>query len=118
MGGKEFGVRAPKNFPDLGERPDIELALLAFRIGIERSAERSLPGRHLAREPSHRLARAGSKQLTARALMRERDELEQKRIVVEHLLEMRDEPVLIDRIAREAAAEMIIDAALANALER
>src|SRR3954465_10558591 len=31
---------------------------------------------------------------------------------------MRDEPPLVDRIAREAAAEMIVDAALADALER
>src|SRR5262249_3108515 len=31
---------------------------------------------------------------------------------------MRHEPALVDRIAREAAAEMIVDAALANASER
>src|SRR4051794_23019120 len=30
---------------------------------------------------------------------------------------MRHQPVLVDRIAREAAAEMVVDAALAHALE-
>ena len=40
-------------------------------------------------------------------------QLDQQRIVVEHLLEMRHEPALIDGVAREAAAEMIVDAALA-----
>ena len=50
--------------------------------------------------------------------MRERQELEQLRIVVEHLLEMRHQPALVDGIARETAAEMIVDAALADALQR
>ena len=50
--------------------------------------------------------------------MRERQQFEQLRIVVEHLLEMRHQPALVDRVAREAAAEMIVDAALADALER
>ena len=39
-------------------------------------------------------------------------QLEQQRVVVEHLLEMRHEPALVDAVAGEAAAEMIVDAAL------
>ena len=35
-------------------------------------------------------------------------------VVVEHLLEVRHEPVGIDRVAGEAAAEMVVDAALAD----
>src|ERR1700674_847600 len=50
--------------------------------------------------------------------MCEREQLEQLRVVVEHFFKMRDEPLLIDRIARETAAEVIVDAALANALKR
>ena len=50
--------------------------------------------------------------------MRQRQQLQELRIVVEHLLEMRHQPALVDRVAREAAAEMIVDAALADALER
>ena len=50
--------------------------------------------------------------------MRDRQQFEQLRVVVEHLLEMRHQPALVDRIAREAAAEMIVDAALADVVER
>ena len=39
-------------------------------------------------------------------------QLEQQRVVVEHLLEMRHEPALVHAVAGEAAAEMIVDAAL------
>ncbi|HEY4748132.1 MAG TPA: hypothetical protein VIH38_11215 [Steroidobacteraceae bacterium] len=49
--------------------------------------------------------------------MRERQELEELGVVVEHLLEMRHQPALVDRIAREAAAEVIVDAALRHAVE-
>ena len=45
-------------------------------------------------------------------------QLDELRIVVEHLLEMRHEPALIDAVAREAAAEMIVDAALRDMGER
>jgi len=50
--------------------------------------------------------------------MRERQQVEKLRIVVQHLFEMRHEPAFVDRIARETAAEVIVDAALAHALER
>ncbi len=50
--------------------------------------------------------------------MGQRQQFEQLRVVVEHLLEVRHQPALVDRVAREAAAEMIVDAALADALER
>src|SRR5262249_38014452 len=35
-----------------------------------------------------------------------------------HLFEMRHQPALVDRIARETTAEVIVDAALTHALER
>src|SRR5207302_3367854 len=53
-----------------------------------------------------------------RTAVRERDEFEQLGVVVEHLFEMRRKPTLVNGIAREAAAEMIVDTALADALER
>ena len=45
-------------------------------------------------------------------------QLQELGVVVEHLLEVRHEPVGIDRVAGEAAAEMVVDAALADARER
>ena len=62
--------------------------------------------------------RATPEQVIPRAKVCDREQFEQERIVVKHLLEMRNEPALVDRIPREAASEMIVDAALANASER
>jgi len=115
---EERGIVRPEDFCNLGERPDIELALLAFGIGIERGAERAIGRRHLAREPGHGLLRARAIKRFAGALIRKRQELQELGIVVEHLLEVRDQPALVDRVAREAAAEMVIDAALRDALKR
>src|SRR6516162_10882103 len=50
--------------------------------------------------------------------MGEREKLEDERVVVEHLLEMRDQPALVHRIAREPSAEMVVDAAFRHARER
>ena len=48
----------------------------------------------------------------------EGEELQDLGVVVEHLFEMRGEPVLIRGIAGEAAAELVVDAALAHAAEQ
>src|SRR5216683_2141419 len=50
--------------------------------------------------------------------MCERKQFEQERVVVKHLFEMRHQPALVDRIARETSAEMVVDATLANAVKR
>ena len=115
MRSKECGIFGAEHLFDLRLRPDVELALLAFRVGIERSGEGALRRGHLAREPGDGLARAGGEQRIARALMRQRQQFQKLGVVVEHLLEMRHQPALVDRIARKAAAEMIVDAALAHA---
>ena len=44
-------------------------------------------------------------------------QIDEQRIVVEHLLEMRHQPALVHRIAREAAAQMVVNAALAHPCE-
>src|SRR6266851_65291 len=49
--------------------------------------------------------------------MSKREQFENEGIVVEHLLEMRDQPALVHGIAREATAEMVIDSALAHSCE-
>src|SRR3974390_1137727 len=50
--------------------------------------------------------------------MPKRQQLEQLRVVVKHLLEMRHQPALVDRVTREAAAEMVVNAALAHTFKR
>jgi hypothetical protein len=47
-----------------------------------------------------------------------RQQLQELGVVVQHLLEMRDEPSFVDRIARESAAEVVVDAALADVGQR
>ena len=42
---------------------------------------------------------------------------QQRAVVVQHLLEVRNHPVLVHRVAAEAAAELIVDAAFAHALQ-
>ena len=110
-------ILGPEHLFDLGQRPDVEFALLAFRIRIERGRKRPLRCRHLARKPFDRLGRALAEQRVAGARMRERQQLQELRVVVEHLLEVRHQPALVDRIARKAAAQMIVDPALADVLE-
>ena len=99
-------------------RPDIELALLAFGIGVERGGERALRARHLALEPFHRFAGALAIERLAGLLVRDGQKFEELGVVVEHLLEMRREPALVDRVAGKAAAEVVVDAALADMVER
>ena len=111
-------VLAAEHGVNFGQRPDVEFALLALGIGVERCAEGALPGRHLARQPCDGLVCPGAKELVVRALVRDPQQLEQECVVVEHLLEMRDQPAVVDRIAREAAAEVIVDTALAHPGER
>src|SRR5262249_13756770 len=51
-------------------------------------------------------------------LKRQSQQFKQLRVVVEHLLEMRHEPLLVHRVTGEAAAKVIVNAALAHAGER
>ena len=64
-------VRIAEHSFDLGERPDVEFALLALGIGVEGCAEGTLPGRHFARQPCDGLAGPGAKKFVARALVRD-----------------------------------------------
>ena len=45
------------------------------------------------------------------------EELKQLGIVVEHFLEMRHEPLLVDRITGKSAADMIMDPACNNPIQ-
>ena len=74
-------------------------------------------GGHLALEPFDGFVRTLAIERFAGALVRDCQKLEELRIVVEHFLEVRHQPALVDRVAREAAAEMVVDAALADMVE-
>ena len=107
---------SPKRGVDLVLPPDIEEAFLAVLIGVERRGE-GVADPHLAHEPADRLARAIGEGRIGPQRVDQRQQFEDLRIVVEHLLEMRHEPFGVGRVAGVAAAEMIVDAARVHRLE-
>ena len=94
--GKIRSVVLPKHGFYLAERPDVEPALLAFRVGVEAGGEGATAGRHLAGEPADSFDRPFAEQVVSGAGMGERQQFEQLGIVVKHLLEVRHEPALVD----------------------
>ena len=75
-------------------------------------------GDHLALEPGDGLLDAQLEQRVARLAPGLGHQVDQQGVVVEHLLEVRHQPALVDRVAGEAAAEVIVDAALADVGQR
>ena len=118
MAREKFAVFAAELTHHLVVGPDVEFAFLALGIGVERRGERALACRHFAREPGDGLARALPVKRLAGAPVCDGQEFEELGVVVEHFLEMRREPALVDRVAGKAAAEMIEYAALADVVER
>ena len=117
------GRRCAQDRLDLGPVPHIEAAFLALAVGVERRCEagRAVIGggrRHLPLQPADRLAHPLLEERRAGLLPYQRQQLDELGVVVEHLLEMRRQPALVGGIAREAAAEMVVDAALAHMRER
>ena len=97
---------------DLGLGPDVEFPLLALAVGVEARIETALGMGHLALEPADRFGDALRVERIASFLPDQGQQACQVGIIVKHLLEMRREPARIGRIARKAAAEMVVDAAL------
>ena len=73
---------------------------------------------HLALEPADRFGDALRVERIASFLPDQGQQACQVGIIVKHLLEMRREPARIGRIARKAAAEMVVDAALRDRCQR
>ena len=96
---------------DLLRRPDVELALDALAVGIQGRREAALVLAQLAHRPVERLLAHAPEQRLLRHLERVQVRPRQQRVVVEHLLEVRHEPAGVDGVAREAAADLVVDAA-------
>ena len=115
---EEGAVFSAQRGVDLGRLPDIELAFDAFRIGVVGRGEAAALGDHLAQGPVAGLGDACGVERAFGLLPDQAQEIDQLRIVVQHLLEMRDQPLVVRRVAGEAAGEMVVDAALAHPVER
>src|SRR5439155_18065738 len=103
---------------ELVARPDVELAFLVLAVGIHTGVERTLGRAHLSQNPRGDPARGALECNLAGRAPRVGVKRKQRRVVVEHLLEMRDRPFGVDAVAAEAPAELIVDASGGYALER
>ena len=103
---------------DLALGPDIELAFLAFAVGIEAAGESAVRRRHLAQHPGDGFGDTRGVERRFGVLPDQGEQVDELRVVVKHLLEMRHQPDLVHRVARETAAQVIVDAALAHIVER
>src|SRR5205085_2431935 len=98
--------------------PGVELPLVTFRVGIEARVVAALRGLHLAQRPVGDRAGHARVRWIAGGERRLRIHGEQRAVVVQHLLEVRDRPVLVDRVAAESAAQLVVDTALGHAAQR
>jgi hypothetical protein len=87
-------------------------------IGVERGIESAFRRAHLAHEPLHRVPHDALEEGLPGYEPRVGVERQQQCVVVEHLLEMRDAPVLVHAVAAEAASDLVVDAALGHLHQR
>ena len=118
VGDGGLGELFAEHLAQLVDGPDVELALDPLGVGVERRAEAALRPAHLAQRPVERLDADLGKALLARHLPGVQVGAGQERVVVEHLLEVRHRPGRVDRVAREAAANLVVDAARGHRVQR
>ena len=116
-GDRGVGVRAERA-DELADGPDVELALDALAVGVERAEEAAVRRAHLAQRPVQRLLAGAPQQRVARRQPAVQVGARQQRVVVEHLLEVRHGPGGVDAVAREAAADLVVDAARGHRAQR
>ncbi len=109
--------RAVLGAEDVGQlrrRPDVERALGALGVGVERRGEPTLGGAELADQEVGDALGGPDPDLGAPLGV----DAQQLRVVVEHLLEVRHHPVGVDGVAGEPAAELVVDPAARHRLQR
>jgi hypothetical protein len=114
---RRVGVR-PEHRADLVGRPDEELALMALGVRVLRGVEATGRIGHLAQDVVERLLAHTAALGVAERLPGMQIERSELRVVVKHFLEVRHQPQAIDRIAREAAAQLVVDAAARHLHQR
>ena len=111
-----FGVFAEKAL-DLGGSPEEEFALDSLAVGILGAVEAAVLVEHLALEVGQSLADNAFVGGVAEDLEGVQVDAGERGVVVEHLLEVGDQPLYIDAVAREAAADLVVHAAAGHAPE-
>ena len=108
----------PCNANQLVVGPGEELALDPFGVGILRGEEPAVGMAHLAEQVLARLGGHPPVALAAGDLPRPGVDPRQLGVVVQHLLEVGDEPHRIGRIPVEPPTELVVHAAVRHAVER
>ncbi len=103
---------------DLGGRPDKELAFVPLAVGVLRAVKAPFRRRHLTQHVVDRLLHDAAVERAAHGLPGMQIGAQQLGVVVEHLLEMGDEPVAVHAVAVKTAAKLVVDAALRHLFQR
>ena len=114
--GRELAILGPENRAQLGGPPDVEPSFFALAVGVQRRREPAFAGPQLAQHPVARLVRHPAGQRRAGAAPQVRVDPSEQGVVVEHLLEVRDDPGGVDRVPGEPAAELVVHAAAGHRL--
>ncbi len=99
-------------------RPYVERAFHAVAVGIERRGEAAFGRPQLGDHPVAGLLSDPTCERVSGSPPQMRVDPGQQRVVVEHLLEMRDHPIRVHAVAGEPADQLVVDAAAGHGLGR
>ncbi len=102
---------------DFSRSPDEELALLALAVGVLGGVEATSRVGHLSRDVIEGLFGNGAIERLAGHLPGVQVDAGQLRVVVQHLLKMRRQPVVVNGVAVESATELIVHAPAGHGLQ-
>ncbi len=115
---KEDSVPRPEHGVDLRRRPHVIDAFNAVGLRVERGDKSAARIRHLFEHEGEGSLGRAAVFLLACAVVDLRKELGQLRLVVKHLLEVRNVPAAVGAVAMETACQVIDDASRRNVIER
>ncbi len=102
---------------DFFPRPDVELALLVLGVGVQRGKVAAFRRLHFAHDPAGGFLGDALEQGVPGHSPGIRIQAQQRPVVVEHLLEVRDRPALVHAVAAETAADLVEEPAFGHAAE-
>jgi hypothetical protein len=102
----------------LDVRPNVEFSFLAFAVRVEAGIKRAIGRPHLPRHPADNAAGDVGKPLFSGHAGEVGVQAQQWAIVIEHLLEMRNGPFGVHTVPAEAAAQLVVYAAIGHPRQR
>ena len=111
--GRPSAVVLPQRLDELSRRPRVEEPLLPLRVSVEGRGETALGGPQLAQQELGSLLPGPQRRCRPPV----GTHAQEQRVVVEHLLEVRDHPAAVHAVAREPARQLVVDAAANHSVE-